>query len=648
MWGLLVLVVSHPTGAAAEDDYVSELRDRARAAGLAQSAQWHRFLHYRSGVWGGFVSDIDSPEFFIAEEGKTDPQAELDATLAAFFAPAQEPPETYDPRVEHPQCRFIARYQWLRDTLNFDPQRLEPQKCHHFSEWRKAIRAESATLIFASAYLNNPASMFGHTLLRLNRSSRAGAHLTSYVVNYAAEPWTTNPLIYTVLGLSGGFDARFSTMPFYLKTREYTDMENRELWEYDLNFTQDEIDRMVRHLWELQPVSIDYYYFDENCSFHLLSLLEAARPSLTLTNEFAYAVIPADTVREVLAEEDMLVERRLRHSRRSEMMARRERLSADERALARRIGAGQDDDALESLAEQQPQRQAAILDAGLAYYKFLERSDELSAPEWEQKLLMTRGQLGIRSEKLELEEGSAPETGHGTAQVSLFGGASTTQDGFVEIGVRPALHDIAAPRSGYSDLSQIEFLDLRIRALGIRESLDDFEVILQRLNLIEIVSLAPLDSWDTRWSWAVGTGFGRVFREQCPRIGCFTYDLNIGFGAAFDAGPFVFYGLLDGELALGEVFDYFTRISFGPRLGSLLRIGHDFARLHLEASYRYPVLGEDFPDARPRLLEDSFEGPPFGVSAILSVKLLRNLEARIVGTGGRGPSEASFGLNVYF
>ena len=43
----------------------------------------------------------------------------------------------------------------------------------------------------------------------------------------------------------------------------------------------------------------DYYFFDENCSYDLLFLLEAARPSLNLTDHQGVWVIPLDTVRDV-------------------------------------------------------------------------------------------------------------------------------------------------------------------------------------------------------------------------------------------------------------------------------------------------------------------------------------------------------------
>jgi len=36
-------------------------------------------------------------------------------------------------------------------------------------------------------------------------------------------------------------------MPYYLKVREYNDMENRDVWEYELNLSPEEIDRLLMH-----------------------------------------------------------------------------------------------------------------------------------------------------------------------------------------------------------------------------------------------------------------------------------------------------------------------------------------------------------------------------------------------------------------
>ena len=95
----------------------------------------------------------------------------------------------------------------------------------------------------------------------------------------------------------GGFPGRYAVLPFYVKIQEYNNFESRDLWEYELLLSPDEMQWLVLHLWELRPTSFDYYFFQENCSYQMLTLIEAAKPELELTSQFVFHVIPADTVK---------------------------------------------------------------------------------------------------------------------------------------------------------------------------------------------------------------------------------------------------------------------------------------------------------------------------------------------------------------
>src|SRR5919198_2199854 len=80
---ILGLVAATAQPADARDPrYLADLIERADQARLSQQRQWHLLLHYRKAFWGGFVSEADDPGFFLSPVGKTDPRAELDATLA--------------------------------------------------------------------------------------------------------------------------------------------------------------------------------------------------------------------------------------------------------------------------------------------------------------------------------------------------------------------------------------------------------------------------------------------------------------------------------------------------------------------------------------------------------------------------------------
>jgi hypothetical protein len=153
-------------------------------------------------------------------------------------------------------------------------------------------------LVFTSAYLNNPASLFGHTLLRLDRRGEpASTQLLAYAVSYAADDSGSTGLMYGIKGIAGGFTGYFELQSYDRLVRTYSDIENRDIWEYRLNLTPGQMARLVAHLWELREVRFDYYFFSENCAWQLLTLLEVADPSRVLSDRFALWVAPPDVLR---------------------------------------------------------------------------------------------------------------------------------------------------------------------------------------------------------------------------------------------------------------------------------------------------------------------------------------------------------------
>src|SRR5688572_14476038 len=260
--------------AAAHDQNLEQLVRQARVQKLARSRTWQALLHYREMWYGGWRSEADGWGFFNAGRiGKIDPERELAATLAAF----RLPPVPLDPKrleqSQHPQCRFPARWTFLKQALAIDPARFPDQSCPIFERWRQGIAAEKVSLVYASAYLNSPASMYGHTFFRMSRATGEGNPLLDYIINFAADADTNNGLLYAFKGVAGGFKGRFNTMPYYMKIQEYSNMESRDLWEYELALTPTQIERLVAHAWETGSTHFDYYFLSENCSYFLLGLL---------------------------------------------------------------------------------------------------------------------------------------------------------------------------------------------------------------------------------------------------------------------------------------------------------------------------------------------------------------------------------------
>ena len=237
------------------------------------------------------ISEIDDARFFLAQNGNT--KSELHATIDALLNES-----TFDDNST--ACRFPARKAWLKEQL--EGIEFPEVKCDEYDKILDRLDPKSATLVFPSAHINSPASMFGHTFLRIN--SAYDSKLLSYAINYAADadPSKENGVIFAIKGLIGGYFGKYSLLPYYDKLKEYRDAEQRDIWEYDLNLSEEEVLRMVRHIWELNETHSFYYLSTQNCSYNMLWFLEAARPELDLRSYFSFQVIPLETVHATKAE----------------------------------------------------------------------------------------------------------------------------------------------------------------------------------------------------------------------------------------------------------------------------------------------------------------------------------------------------------
>lgn len=167
----------------------SAVIQKALEAKLYEERYWKLLLHMPSNV-----SEIDDARFFFAPNGASDAKAELVATLEAFYDESHLGDEA-------PLCRFPARAAWLKERL--DLQDLPKVECQEYESLKKRVDPLSVTMVFPSAHINSPASMFGHTFLRLNSSYNS--RLLSYAINYAADadPKKENGVLFAIKGSLG-------------------------------------------------------------------------------------------------------------------------------------------------------------------------------------------------------------------------------------------------------------------------------------------------------------------------------------------------------------------------------------------------------------------------------------------------------------
>jgi hypothetical protein len=543
----------------AADETVERLVARAHELRLADQREWHLLLHYRANLFGGYTSEQDEPGFFMAPDGKTNPVAELDATLKQFFS-----------------AELVGR-------------------------WFAEFDTEAISLIFPSAFMNNPASMFGHTFLRLDqRGQTEQTRILAYTINFAAQVPPGRNLDYAFKGIFGGYRGYFSTIPYYIKVLEYRDIENRDIWEYRLNFTQEQIRRLLMHAWEMGNASFDYFFFKENCSYQLLPLLEYADPSLHLTDQFLFWTVPADSVRLITEQPGLVGDIEYRPSRSTIIRRKREYLSPAEQRLVHRLAGDVSRVASEPELKALPvTRQALVLDVVSDYLRYKSESDKAEhSPYRDQnrQVLAARSSLRIPSEDLPIRPfAQRPELGHRTSRVSL-GGGWRNDDTFEELTMRVGYHDLLDPEPGFTPGAQIEVGSVSLRHYNRAE-----QTRIERATVLNMMSLVPADSLLLAPSWKMNLGMDTIRYGDC-RL-CSNWNLNGGVGASTVTHLLRrewYFAFAEADANYSDAFKDKHRIGGGGTVGMLADLTERW-RILLSGSYlRYP-LGEKSDDFRWRV-----------------------------------------------
>ena len=467
-----------------------------RLHSLANDPYWIALGHYETGKLGGWRSYVDDGTFFLADDGATQPEAELRATLQALYAPASL-------GEQHAQCVFPARSRWLREQLQLS--NLPQPTCNELRAWYSDIAPHSAVMIFPAAYLNSPSSMFGHTLLRIDQANVQSdkTSLLSYAINFGAYiEGSDNSILYAWKGLMGGYPGLFALVPYQEKLSEYRSLENRDLWEYRLNLTQVETERMVEHVWELKQIQFDYFFFDENCSYRLLELLQVARPGLRLTEQFPLTAIPTDTVKAV--KEAGLVEKiDYRPSRERELLERAKPLNSDEQQWVLKVSDDQQQLQAPAFKALPRDRQALIIDAAYRLGRYRANGLERDTARSQRSFELLRAINQNPAPDLKITPPGLPETGHESR--TWQAGIGTRGDkAFGEYGLRMAYHDLNDNAEGFPLGAQIEILQMKLRQY------EGNHWQLQQLDLATIRSLTPRNALLQPWSWQVTGGLERV------------------------------------------------------------------------------------------------------------------------------------------
>ncbi len=520
------------------DDFSEYIEDKQ----LYKHKYFFKLLHYKNGK-----SEIDSTNFFVSKEGNNNPKKELIDSINSLIKGKNDF-----------ICRFPLRTLWLEQNIPNLKNKIKRYECKELDEYLKQIKPNYVTLVFPSAHINSPASMYGHTFLRIGENKNTP--LISNAINYAANSDESNGLIFAFKGLFGGYEGRYSILPYYKKIKEYSNLEQRDIWEYELDFTKEEVYKMALHAYELRNSFAYYYFFLENCSYNLLWFLEIGKPDLDLVSKFNIKAIPLDTIK-VLEPYGLIKSSNFRYSKMSKM-----------KYILKKIKNKDNLDEYLKVDGKLPtnlsdEDKINYLDFKIEYMQYLRRKNKIAQKKYLKKYLDLLRQRSSYEKVSIFDVGKNkldPLYSHNSSKFSM----NYETDNSTELSLKPAYNDIYDVKDGYLAGAYIDFLNITFRK-------EKQKVFLDKFSIIDIQSYSKRDDIFKPYSWGIQLAYERFKNKEDylkikPQVGL-TYGND---------DEFIYFMMISNSYV--KTNDSF--ISISPKIGI---ISNRFKDVKIGVSFSY-------------------------------------------------------------
>lgn len=544
---------------------------------FSKTKKWQKLIRYEKTLFG-YESLVRSKEYFLAEDGMTSPLHELEKTIESFES------KKIKNMNEHPKCLFPARFILLKKN-NLVSSRLNLLDCPAYQSYIKKIDIASVSIIFSSYFIEKPASTFGHTFFRLRSSSsvKQDNDLLDYGVDFSAKVDTVNPLVYGYKGIFGGFKGLYAMMPYYVKVKEYNNMESRDLWDYELNLSDKDLSYFQAHLFEMNRAYFDYLYFSENCSYHILAFVDAIKPEWNLMDDITTNVPPVDTIYALFNQNDIVKNIKVRPASYTQLKTSYSQMNEKQRELFKSLI----DNKITIKEIKDNSDELFVLDTYNLYIDFknadvdatrsLKNKEKKGYRTKKFRINSKRAKLTSESKEVDYEflKPFSPDKGHYTNRIG-FSSSFDSNGEYLNLEYRAALHDVLDRRDGYLPMSTTELGRLKFDYNRYQEH----RLRLVDVQLARIEALRPITVFAKKLSWQFNFGFAESFTFESRTLNPY---LDFDLGYTFGNETFAIAGFFATQNSYIYESEYDYALSYGPKLRAILSTKY----ISWQASYQY-------------------------------------------------------------
>lgn len=536
---------------------------------LAKSSEWLRLLRYERSFFGlsKKTSAVNDNDFFFSPSGKSDSYSELLETVKAFNLP----PEKFGNPDKHPVCRFPARFKWLKKQIkSLASQDNISSSCPGYNKWRADGKITSISIYFATGYFGNPASFFGHPLLKFNVGN-GDSQLVDSSLNYGAiTPDKENPVLYVFKGLFGGYHASFTRHDFFYHNHNYSETEMRDLWEYRLNLEPNEIEYIVDSTWELLGRNHPYYFLLDNCAYRMAELLEHVFDQQLLFRNGLY-IIPIDlftNLANAKRSDGRAVVSKIsrvpsRYSRLSEMY---NLLSESEQNLVKSAVYKPTLLNEKNFIELPEGEKAKVVDTLINYYSFLKLKKPDSTEYDQQRTNLIRERFKIPTvsnfEDNQANKITPPHLAQNSFNLQVANVHSNNGTWFQELNIRPALYDELNPSIGRPNNTSLVVFDTRFRFRNDKFSLRSLDFF--RVSTLNTPNTDLPEDGNLSWKVQLGLKSQSQLCENCL-VGNFSGGLGLARSLFYGTSAYALIkaGLQNSRNDQGTLYG-------GPEIGTYI------------------------------------------------------------------------------
>ena len=497
------------------------LKNGVNEEDILNKKEWKQLLYYKEGI-----SEVNEEKFFLHKNGKNNPKEELLETLNSY--------STENINDESNICKFPARYYFLSKYVDFKNYEKINKNCTKLNKWEYLKKTDSISLILVSGYVSNPASTFGHSFIKLNTKDN---DLFSSSINYGAlVPDNENMLLYILKGLTGNYQSGYSDQYFYNQDLTYRDTEFRDMWEYELNLTEEEKDFILLHIWEITAKKYDYYFLNKNCGFRVTEMLNlTTKKDMLDKNDLWF--LPIETFQDLESfEKEKIKEVKFIPSNKRVFNAYFNKLNKEEKEITKKLLQNKFSKK-EEFNKLEEESKIKILDFLILYYKqtlVIDNNEELK--KIKDKVLIERFKYGKSNIKeIKIKEIESPAKNTNPINTEILIGNDKNKE-FIGIGFSPYKHTSL----GISNLEYDDLIALEGR-IGLTENkifIDKFDFIkIKKINLDENNILDEF-----KYNWNLHIGYEKFNEEKKSFI-----KGGVGYNI-YNKDNFILYTFIEGSI----------------------------------------------------------------------------------------------------